>query len=734
MDTVVRHLIARSPATLWVALLAATLVNISSCSRGDACSVSTLEDGSVRIVCDDGSTATVSPPDAQAGCTAVGEADGTIVLTCPGADPVTLPAAGAPGERGADGAPGPAGAPGGEGAPGAAGPEGPAGQDGASCTVEQLPEGGARLVCGEDIVEVPAGVAGDGDCILERESGAIDLTCGDETVRLATCGNGIVEPGEECDSGASVGDDCTPEPGGFSCVACTADCREEVVTLPAARIEGLVLHANEWALGAVPGARVFSDTGHEAIADDFGRYSIEVPAGVAVTLQVDPLDVSRANAEMDSSPTRLRLVTAPWQRTVAVPEEGERLPLDIHLLSGGRQSLGLVNVFGGRVSAQATARTSRFIPGPAAFRQVSVELRPSELRDAAGEALPRAGDVEFRIVPIGFPGHDDSPLPDGDPLPWDGAHLAALPGGGPSATNGTPLRVVGGLWFGLVRDGRALSLAPNARAEVTLPSVLETEGLPTVWSWDPVAGAWSEVGSAEVRQSTFDLHDTFEFAVEGSGWYALTEGAVEAPGCITGTLTLGGTPFAGHISGWTANVARHAPSDEEGAFCMAGLDQGRVSLLATALPADYDRFIGAATVDVVEEGSCESPSSCVDVGTIDLEAVMGACLNVELQGDALARSLPLSIRHGLTWDDELGPNGFTDTQWLLARRHVVGDRRLCVPALRREDQEIILANDLDPWCPTFDFLFPEGTAETDVCPLDCLDGDPDADAWFFCGS
>lgn len=109
--------------------------------------------------------------------------------------PVSLPG-GTPGPTGPIGAPGPTGPTGPTGAPGPTGPTGPAGL---SSLIRITPEA-AGSHCAEGGVRIETGVDDNADAVLDTaETDDTVYVC--NGVTPAVCGNGQVEPGEQCDNG-----------------------------------------------------------------------------------------------------------------------------------------------------------------------------------------------------------------------------------------------------------------------------------------------------------------------------------------------------------------------------------------------------------------------------------------------------------------------------------------------------------------------------------------------------
>ncbi len=183
------------------------------------CTVAANDDGSALITCPGERTTYI--PAAQAGaagdkgavgeaCSAtIDEAQGTITISCPGADPITV----SDGETGPDGDKGPTGDAGVPGAPG---------DTGASCSAADNGNGTFTISCpGQDDIVVgngdegttgsQGGTGADGeDCSVgDNQDGTITVTCGTEEqdYPIAICGNAVVEAGEQCDDGNDVEED-----------------------------------------------------------------------------------------------------------------------------------------------------------------------------------------------------------------------------------------------------------------------------------------------------------------------------------------------------------------------------------------------------------------------------------------------------------------------------------------------------------------------------------------------
>ncbi|MDP7040587.1 MAG: hypothetical protein QGI45_15635, partial [Myxococcota bacterium] len=183
------------------------------------CTVAANDDGSAEITCPGDRTTYI--PAAQAGaagdkgavgeaCSAtIDEAQGTITISCPGADPITV----SDGETGPDGDKGPTGD---------AGVPGATGDAGASCSAEDNGDGTFTILCpGQDDIVVGNGDEGttgsegstgaDGDdcSVSDNQNGTITVTCGTEEqdYPIAICGNAVVEAGEQCDDGNAVEED-----------------------------------------------------------------------------------------------------------------------------------------------------------------------------------------------------------------------------------------------------------------------------------------------------------------------------------------------------------------------------------------------------------------------------------------------------------------------------------------------------------------------------------------------
>lgn len=706
---------------------------LSACDDLETCSVEEETGGAVTIRCDDGTQARLVPPwdessaELPTPCVAE-EVDGGVRISCPGADPVVLPAA-----------------------DGATGPQGPPGPAGEGCRVESAEGGSAlRVICGEESALLQGR---DADlCEVESRDGDLVLLCADEEVRLSTCGNGEVELGQECDRGEDNGV-CRPDPETFVCEVCTETCILETRTVGSVVVEGLVLNVNEGAIGVLPRVRVRSDHGFEALSDDFGRYRLRVPAGEPFTLHVQRQSFVQADLE-SGNPQQVFFSTAPMRLEVSdVPAEAdESVSLDIRLLTGNERALLADEPF---LQVRAGDRSAgiRFFTdpqGPIPF------FRPGPLRGIGdnstvfgslagltrsdGQSL-RPGDSFFAaLVPMGDPEHEEDLLGGGDPLSWRGVQRLGLPPG----LEGD--RVHAAFWFGLWdaegealqgMSGRASEFSVDFAARNTFGEANEPSDL-RLLRFDEEQGGWEEAG--EVGGSFVDADNLrIWFAtVPGPGWYVLAQARSEPAGCVVGRLLLDGEPLVGSVAAWDAFAATAVVSDESGAFCAEGV-RGDVSLLSTALPADWDRWLGHARVDVDAGGSC-GDSTCVDVGDVELSQLFAQCIPFVIVHDLnVPVNRPVGHRYPLANPAfTLRTRLLAEPQWTLGRVRTLADRRTCVPLRMESSPPVILTDDDDIWCPASASgrLFDPEEVDSVACSSACSDESlpADGDAFFFCGS
>lgn len=196
--------------SVWAGFVLALGLVLAGCGSngedGSSCSAETLDDGSVVVSCEDGTSATVEAPGEAQGCSAEDNGDGTLTVDCPGSEPFVVDTDGDDSCSTTDN--------GDEtytiDCPGQDPVTIDAGSE--SCSAVDNGDGSYTIDCpGEE----PISFDEDSQCTLtDNEDGTHDLSCGDETVTVdtAVCGDGVVEGDEEeCDDGQET-------------ATCTAQC------------------------------------------------------------------------------------------------------------------------------------------------------------------------------------------------------------------------------------------------------------------------------------------------------------------------------------------------------------------------------------------------------------------------------------------------------------------------------------------------------------------------------
>jgi sugar lactone lactonase YvrE len=192
----------------WIGFVVAFGLVLAGCGSngedGSSCSTETLDDGSVVVSCEDGTSATVEAAGEAEGCSAEDNGDGTMTVDCPGSEPFVVDADGDDRCSATDNGdetytidcPG----------------EDPVTVDAGSesCSAVDNGDGSYTVDCpGQDAITFDE----DSQCELtDNGDGTHDLSCGDETVTVytAVCGDGEAEGEEECDQGQETAQ-CTAQ-------------------------------------------------------------------------------------------------------------------------------------------------------------------------------------------------------------------------------------------------------------------------------------------------------------------------------------------------------------------------------------------------------------------------------------------------------------------------------------------------------------------------------------------